>query len=333
MTDYAAAVAAAALASPDGQGITAGVLLRRAREAAGLHTEALAAHLKVPVQKIEALEADRLDLLPDLVFVRGLASSICRTLGVDPEPVLERLPRKLPPRLAQDRDHVNAPFRGPNDVAGPGWRDQLMRPAVLAVLALLLGAVTLILLPQSMLDNAVAVARASIQDGSARLLSSTMQAAEAPAPSMIVEQTAAPAVNQEPQGSAHAVLGSGSDGAVVPSVLSSSRGGGAPGASAQAAARAFPTTASQVAPPVAGLASAGVLVFRTTGESWVEVRDAQGVVALRRMLAAGETVDASGTPPLSVTVGKSDVTEVQVRGRAFDLTGVSRDNVARFQVQ
>jgi cytoskeleton protein RodZ len=107
---------------------TAGLLLRRARQSAGLHAEALAASLKVPVQKIEALEADRFDLLPDLVFVRALAASICRTLDVDAQPVLERLPRKTAPRLAHARDRVNAPFRGPNDVPGPGWRDQLKRP-------------------------------------------------------------------------------------------------------------------------------------------------------------------------------------------------------------
>jgi cytoskeleton protein RodZ len=58
------------------------------------------------------------------------------------------------------------------------------------------------------------------------------------------------------------------------------------------------------------------------------VRDAQGAVALRRMLAAGETADASGTPPLSITVGKVDVTQLQVRGKDFDLAAVARDNVA-----
>lgn len=63
--------------------VTAGELLRQAREAAGLHVAALAVSMKVPVKKLEALEADRLDLLPDAVFVRALASSVCRTLKID----------------------------------------------------------------------------------------------------------------------------------------------------------------------------------------------------------------------------------------------------------
>ena len=54
------------------------VLLREAREAAGLHIAALAAALKVPVKKLEALEAGRYDELPDLTFARALASSACQ---------------------------------------------------------------------------------------------------------------------------------------------------------------------------------------------------------------------------------------------------------------
>ena len=53
----------------------AGAMLRQAREDAGLHVEALAVALKVTVKKLEALEAGRIDLLPDPTFARGLAAS------------------------------------------------------------------------------------------------------------------------------------------------------------------------------------------------------------------------------------------------------------------
>ena len=72
---------------------SAGQLLREAREAQGLHVAALAVALKVPVKKLEALEADRLEELPDAVFVRALASSVCRALKIDPAPILEKLPQ------------------------------------------------------------------------------------------------------------------------------------------------------------------------------------------------------------------------------------------------
>jgi cytoskeleton protein RodZ len=54
---------------------------------------------------------------------------------------------------------------------------------------------------------------------------------------------------------------------------------------------------------------------------------------LRKLMTAGESAGASGALPLQVTIGKVDMTDVQVRGKPFDLKSVSRDNVARFQVK
>lgn len=71
---------------------TAGQRLRQLREAQHVHLELLSATLKVPSKKIEALEEDRLDELPDLAFARALASSICRYLKVDAQAVLALLP-------------------------------------------------------------------------------------------------------------------------------------------------------------------------------------------------------------------------------------------------
>jgi cytoskeleton protein RodZ len=50
-------------------------------------------------------------------------------------------------------------------------------------------------------------------------------------------------------------------------------------------------------------------------------------------MQAGETAAVDGALPLSVTVGSAQSTEVQVRGKPFDLTPLVRDNVARFAVK
>ena len=71
---------------------TAGGLLRAAREKQGLHIAALAAAIKVAPRKLDALENDRHDELPDATFVRALAQTVCRTLKIDPRPVLHMLP-------------------------------------------------------------------------------------------------------------------------------------------------------------------------------------------------------------------------------------------------
>ncbi|UUZ70595.1 DUF4115 domain-containing protein [Polaromonas sp. P2-4] len=76
-----------------------------------------------------------------------------------------------------------------------------------------------------------------------------------------------------------------------------------------------------------------IVTFSTKGESWVEVTDAKGTVVLRRTLAAGEVTGASGALPLTAVVGRADATQVQVRGQALDLTRLTRDNVARFEVK
>ena len=88
---------------------------------------------------------------------------------------------------------------------------------------------------------------------------------------------------------------------------------------------------SEPAPAVA--AAGSTVIFKAKAPSWVEVTDAKGVVAVRKVLAAGEAAGASGELPLRVTIGKVDSTEVQVRGKPFDLRPVSRDNVARFEVK
>ena len=54
----------------------------------GLHIAALAAAIKVTPRKLEALETDRFDELPDATFTRALAQTVCRTLKIDAAPVL-----------------------------------------------------------------------------------------------------------------------------------------------------------------------------------------------------------------------------------------------------
>jgi cytoskeleton protein RodZ len=86
--------------------------------------------------------------------------------------------------------------------------------------------------------------------------------------------------------------------------------------------------------PQAGIPSTtGILVLKARGTSWVEVIDAGGVVQVRKNMVDGEVIGLSGGLPLSVVVGKVDTTEVQIRGKAFDLLPLTKDNVARFEVR
>ena len=313
---------AAVAEEPGGGAVTAGALLRQAREAAGLHVAALAVSLKVPVRKLEALEDNRWDVLPDAVFVRALAASVCRSLKIDPQPILERLPQTSKPRLVHDGDGINSPFRAPGDGAAPTWFDQLTRPVSLAVIALLLGALVLVLLP------------AAQQEASVTAPAGAAETAAVPAP-LIVPAAAAPAAPPAPAG-ASPTVGISAPIAASASASASTPASAAPGAGITAAATpassAGNATLTAPAVPAASPAS-GIIVFRTQGPSWVEVTDSKGVVAIRKLLEPGETAGVSGALPLQVTVGRVDSTQVQVRGKPFDLRPVSRDNVARFEVK
>ena len=223
------------------------------------------------MRKLEALEDDRYDQLPDAVFARALASSVCRTLKVDPQPVL----------AAPAADRRAAPGAGPAKAstrrsARPatrpraGWREYT--PAsrrLLAVGALLLGAVVILVLPQHCAAN--------------RLPSAARPAPRRPKcpwPRRWASATGAPA-----------------DAAVAPAAASA-----APGSMTMTPVAVHPqANAAAAAPAAAPVAAtrrqrrcprrlpAGIVVFRATGPSWIAGRPtASGNVALRRLLAAGE---------------------------------------------
>jgi cytoskeleton protein RodZ len=313
---------------------TAGALLKLAREAAGLHIAALAVMLKVPVKKLEALESNRFDLLPDAVFVRGLASSVCRTLKMDSVPVLALLPLVSTPKLSYSSPGLNEEFRAPGDVPSPSIWMHLSKPAVVAGFVLLFGALVLVFLP------ALKAGISDIKTGGADSAVASLAGNEAPRSSEVLVPTKLPGSDLEPKPIALTIdrptqASAGGDGmSSAKTTLDITPSGPAA------------TSASKVSTPAAGdgkssptfvvsaiVPPSDIVVISATGESWVEASDAKGKVVLRRMLSAGEVAGVEGVLPLKVTVGRANVTQVQIRGKAFDLSPVSKDNVARFEVK
>lgn len=293
--------------APTPSGVSAGALLRAAREEAGLDLAALAVTLKVPERKLEALEADQYDSLPDSMFTRALASSVCRALRIDPVPVLERLPQVEKKPFDGSNTGLNAPFRASRNrsLATAPWLALLLRPGSLVVLALLVGAVVLLAIPSipaldrllgkfdSRTGSTVTTHIGTGADGSD---AGVRMAAPAP----VTEEVATPSQ------------------AAVP-------------APANAAAGMTPvlTAASALKPPV----TAEVLRFTVNADTWVEVTDARGNLPLRRLLNPGESVPVEGHVPMRVIVGRADGVKVTVRGQPFDISALARDNVARFEVK
>lgn len=302
-------------------GPSAGALLRQAREGAGLHIGALAVSLKVPVKKIEALEADRLDLLPDVVFARALASSICRTLKIDAAPVLASLPQGQRTALKTDESSLNAAFHTSGVAVKSSIAQQLSKPFVLIGLALVAAAALLLVLPDTFTPSTTADAASSPQAPPP-----AAKDAMEPGAKMVSEGVA-------PMAPAHEGKPADGSNASTPNVTPNATPLAAALAPATQATAATAVTAAMATSSPAAAQPENVIVFTATGVSWVEVTDAAGVVQLRRTFAVGETAGASGKSPLKVTVGRKDSVQVKVRGSDFDLGPVSRDNVARFEVK
>jgi cytoskeleton protein RodZ len=282
-------------------GLSAGAMLRRAREARGLHIAALAASIKVSPRKLEALEADRYAELPDLTFTRALAQTVCRALKIAAEPVLDKLPHAGDlPKLAQVGGGLNAPFRGAPAHRDPGDFSFYRRPVFWATLLVLVGALALALLPERWMPwrGAASVpARGPV-------VASVPMPASAPALAAAASAPTAPPAASAPGSAASALIETVHS--APPPALDRSAGPGGP--------------------------AAGVLAVRTSAESWVEVQDGRGQTLLSRLVQPGETVGLDGPLPLRLTIGNAAVTQLTFRGQAVDLTESTRDNVARLQL-
>lgn len=300
---------------------TAGTLLRQAREAARMQLPVMAATLKVPQHKLEALEADDYAAFPDHVFMRALAMSMCRSLHIDAEPVLALLPHREIKSLAGKGAGINEAVKVRSNFKGAGTPldsgSNSTRKIIAGVLVLLAAAAAVYFVPfHQTADNA---------GESGVPVAVHEQAGDAVQESALVAQPAAQVTEsvETPLGSAAAVNGPATD-----SLPAAPAEGAASLASsgAQAAAATTETAASVNA-------AAGLLVLKVnTGQSWVKVKDGAGKVVLEKTLNKDETATAEGQLPLSVIVGNAKGTQVTVRGEPLDISN-TRDNVARFEVK
>ena len=126
-------------------------LLKQARERKGVHLATLAVTLKVPVARLEALEAGRYDELPDPTFARALAQSVCKVLKVDPAPILLSLPSAHVADLGPSNTAISTPMPvNPSGGTIGSSESMVTVPSAVVVAALLMvaAAVLWIWLPQ-----------------------------------------------------------------------------------------------------------------------------------------------------------------------------------------
>ncbi len=274
---------------------TAGCLIRAAREAAGVQIDALAMAMKVPVRKLEALEADRPDILLDVVFVRALASSVCRTLKVDSAPIMALLPPTAKPSFEPHSRGINAPFKVPGELRNVGLFGYFKLPALIIALLLFVAAALVFFAPEMNVQEIVSE-KSNIASSPALsdVEDAVVQTQDKPLPTADVVPSNSREVLEIPKHD------------IVETVL------------------------PEKAPLVL---SSELISVKARESSWVEIVDVNGTVLVRKLLQPQEMVTAGGDSTLSVVIGRADVVDVRVRGKLFNMTNISKDNVARFEVK
>lgn len=281
------------LQAPANQVVTPGELLREGRLASGMHLATLSMVLKVPIKKLEALESNDWVTLPDPVFVRAIATSVCRHIKLDSAPVLALLPSIPRPAMLDDvvAKGLNQRFVAAGDPKPSLLRAPVSLPMLLGAVIFLLAAVVLIFLPE--LAQRTNQKNSEITQVLPTVPSNPTQPDQVVTPALaepvpVANPAAMPAVPSEPV-------------AVI-------------------AATATPTL------PTLKMVAKGVV--------WVEVKDSKGGLLVQRTLQPKEVVNATGTPPLSVVIGRiNEIESMDVRGKPYSLAGLSPDNVARIEIK
>jgi len=295
--------AAALQSSGNDVGLTAGGMLREAREQAGLRLPALAANLKVTVGKLEALEANDWSAFPDVVFTRALASAVCRALKMDAAPVLALLPRAPGQDLRKVSEGINTKVSGGAVPAkSSDFSSSRPFPWMAVVLLLVVATAGVLFYPQLAEQYKKQVASKP----------------EAP--------RRANTIAGEAGANDSVALGASAEGGDAVA-------NGSPGMpNASTVAATGPAASPPAAEPVAPAVEAPILQFKVSQDSWIQVKSADGKVVFEKTLKAGSEQGITAQPPLKVVVGNALGAELQLRGAAFDLKKVTKGSTARFEV-
>jgi cytoskeleton protein RodZ len=288
--------------------LSAGAMLRSAREAAGLSVVDVAQQLKLAPRQVQALEEDDFQRLPGRTFARGFARNYARFIQLDPDAVLALMPAtESAPAL--DRPSFAAARRpmGEIPVERAAKRSGAPRALVLLLVLVIVGAAAYYQYSRQASD---AHREAAVAGGGAPRTTSGMLAAPSSGTTGGSTTTALPNPVSAPAPAGNAAAASEATPA-------------APAADASAAPATAATTSAAARANDASL----VLVFK--GTSWAEVKDASGRVILQMTGGAGMTQTVSGAPPLELSLGNAPDVAVTFRGQTLDLAPYTRGVVAR----
>ncbi|HEY2133120.1 MAG TPA: RodZ domain-containing protein [Acetobacteraceae bacterium] len=289
-----------------------GADLRNARERLGWSLPAIAAHLRIRLPFLEAIEDGRIRDLPGNAYAVGFVRTYANSLGL----AQDEIARRFRAEAAVINRKTELTFPAPVPERGVPAGAVVLLGAVLAIGAYV---------GWYRMSGDGRPAPDTVQPVPERLtpLAGTTGMPTQPAqpvPPASTTQTAPmqaampitmPSLAQAPG------ISPGSAAAAVPAL--SAPAANAP-AMAPAAAVASPSPATAPAAPappdpvIPVAANGGRIVLRATEDAWVQVRDRSGPVLLNRVLRGGETWAVPNKGSLLLTTGNAGGTELLVDG-------------------
>ncbi|HUJ00779.1 MAG TPA: helix-turn-helix domain-containing protein [Usitatibacter sp.] len=320
---------------------TLGGALAAERERQGLSRADVAHRLHMSPIQVEAIEVGDYAHLPKGTFLRGFVRNYAKALGIAAEPLLEKLAGTVPagptPGIVVPTQNIRF------DPLGERLSSPYVKAATLALVAIAVG-FAVMYWAMYVRPHPPALA-----------LRSAARHAPAPAPRSAPGETKGAAA--EPAAGARSaqpgpITASGADAKPTPAAEVQARIAAAPAKTKEPSAKPVAPSA-KAAPDGASIAAAKPsaaapesdeaaaadasprrrLHFHFAGDSWVEVRDANGKVLFQRLNAAGTEAQVSGHPPLQVVVGNAPEVEMTLDGKPFDLDPHTEVAVARFTLE
>jgi cytoskeleton protein RodZ len=289
-----------------------GAILAAERERQGLARADVAQRLHMSVSQVEALELADYPRLPRGTFLRGFTRNYARTLGLDPEPLVDMLtedaPRERVPEIVVPTQNIRF------DPLGQRLGNPYVKAAGIAAALVVLGFAAmywwLFIRPNGVATSAATVVKKPAIEAPRRVAP-----APPPAEAPVAEASTTPVEQPVAQS---------------PAPVPARTAAAAPDVAASAPALAPAPAPAPAEPLRAAGPGEGAIRLAFRGAAWVEITDARGKVLLSRTHAGGSSADVVGRPPFNLVIGNAPEVRLTYNGREVDLVPHTRVAVARF---
>ena len=295
-----------------------GAVLRAAREAEGISVGDMAVQCRLAVTQIRALEEERLENLPEPVYVRAFIRGYAHALKIDPAPLVDDYMMRCGRRGAAV-EVGQLPNRSPSTEAvfHEPPKNRTLKAVLFVVLAALVGGGIWAVYTDQFASLHTSSEAQKVESGA-------NEAKETKTPTAEPTEKAAQPSDAAPEAQ---------PAAAAPAAQPAPSAALAPSAQTASAAPAQPAPAASAQPPAAAPVLHKVEFRLGAGASWVQVIAPNG----RNVVASEmrpQSVQAYEIPKGSrFTIGNAGVVSLTIDGEVYPLDGVVRNGIARFTIE